>query len=186
VSNTADVRSRRAYFDCRFGQLHVRTAFPGTGGFDEFTTLLCIHPQGRSSRMFDEFLKIMGKDRSVYAPDRPGCGESDPGSRADAAAAGAAAAGAAAAGAAALSDLAADLRLRKIDLLGVDDGCAVAVELALLKPDLVRRVAFVSSAAVERASRLLQPSQVMKFPADAFENNLAGVVHAAGQFLNHR
>jgi pimeloyl-ACP methyl ester carboxylesterase len=176
VSNTADVRSRRAYFDCRFGQLHVRTAFPGTGGFDEFTTLLCIHPQGRSSRMFDEFLKIMGKDRSVYAPDRPGCGESDPGSRADAAAA----------GAAALSDLAADLRLRKIDLLGVDDGCAVAVELALLKPDLVRRVAFVSSAAVERASRLVQPSQVMKFPADAFENNLAGVVHAAGQFLNHR
>jgi pimeloyl-ACP methyl ester carboxylesterase len=176
VSNTADVRSRRAYFDCRFGQLHVRTAFPGTGGFDEFTTLLCIHPQGRSSRMFDEFLKIMGKDRSVYAPDRPGCGESDPGSRADAAAA----------GAAALSDLAADLRLRKIDLLGVDDGCAVAVELALLKPDLVRRVAFVSSAAVERASRLVQPSQVMKFPADALENNLAGVVHAAGQFLNHR
>jgi pimeloyl-ACP methyl ester carboxylesterase len=131
--------------------------------------------------MFDEFLKIMGKDRSVYAPDRPGCGESDPGSRA-----GAAAADAAAADAAALSDLAADLRLRKIDLLGVDDGCAVAAELALLKPDLVRRVAFVSSAAVERAARFVQPTQVMKFPADAFENNLAGVVHAAGQFLNHR
>jgi Tol biopolymer transport system component len=33
------VRTRRAYFDCRFGQLHVRTAFPTTGGFDE------MHPE---------------------------------------------------------------------------------------------------------------------------------------------
>ena len=176
MSNTADVRSRRAYFDCRFGQLHVRTAFPGTGGFDEFTTLLCIHPQRRSSRMFDEFLKILGKDRSVYAPDRPGCGESDPAPGADVGAA----------DAQAMSDLASDLRLRKIDLLGVEDGCSVAVELAVQKPDLVRRVAFVSSAAVERASRLVQPSQLIKFPADAFESNLAGVVKATGQFLNHR
>ena len=34
----ASVRTRRAYFDFRFGQLHVRTAFPTTGGFDEQVT----------------------------------------------------------------------------------------------------------------------------------------------------
>ena len=34
------VRTRRAYFDCKFGQLHVRTAFPATGGFDEGVTLM--------------------------------------------------------------------------------------------------------------------------------------------------
>ena len=38
------VRTRRAYFDCKFGQLHVRTAFPATGGFDEQVTLFCLHP----------------------------------------------------------------------------------------------------------------------------------------------
>jgi pimeloyl-ACP methyl ester carboxylesterase len=130
--------------------------------------------------MFGDFLKIMGNDRSVYAPDRPGCGESDPASGAELAA------GDAAAHAAAMNDLASDLRLRKIDVLGVEDGCAVAVELAALKPDLVRRIAFVSSAAVDGASRVAQPSQLMKFPADAFEKDAAAVARAAGQFLNQR
>ena len=176
MSNNADVRSRRAYFDCRFGQLHVRTAFPGTGGFDEFTTLFCIHPQGQASRIFDGFLKLIGRDRSVYAPDRPGCGESDGGESADVAMR----------DAQAMVDLAQDLRLRKIDVLGFEDGCAVAVQLAMLAPELVRRVAFVSAMAVEHASRVAQPSQLMKFPADAFATQVASVVKAAGQFLNQK
>src|SRR5579863_6266647 len=72
------VRTRRAYFDCRFGQLHVRTAFPTTGGFDEGVTLFCLHPEDGSSRTFNRFLPEIADDRSVYAPDLPGCGESDP------------------------------------------------------------------------------------------------------------
>ena len=186
MSKTADVRSRRAYFDCRFGQLHVRTAFPGTGGFDEFTTLLCIHPKGLSSRVFEQFLNIIGKDRSVYAPDRPGCGESDPGTADAAAGAAAAAAAAVVTDAQAMSDLAADLRLRTFDVLGLADGCAVAVELAVLKPELVRRVAFVSGTAVPGANRVAQPSQLLKFADDTFDSNLAGIAKAAGQFLNQR
>ncbi len=47
------VRTRRAYFDCRFGQLHVRTAFPTTGGFNEGVTLFCLHPNELSSRMLE-------------------------------------------------------------------------------------------------------------------------------------
>ena len=46
------MRTRRAYFDCRFGQLHVRTAFPATGGFDEQVTLFCLHADQSSSRVF--------------------------------------------------------------------------------------------------------------------------------------
>ena len=102
------VRTRRAYFDCKFGQLHVRTAFPTTGGFDEQVTLFCLHPSEGSSRTFDRFLPEIADERSVYAPDLPGFGESDSAARltfADAAGA--------------MSDLANDLRLRQIDVLGV-------------------------------------------------------------------
>src|SRR3984893_7718753 len=101
------IRTRRAYFDCRFGQLHVRTAFPTTGGFDEEVPLFCLHPLDASSRTFKRFVSDLADVRSFYAPDLPGYGESDPSptrSSADAATA--------------VVDLASDLRLRQIDVLG--------------------------------------------------------------------
>ena len=105
------VRTRRAYFDCRFGQLHVRTAFPTTGGFDEQVTLFCLHADQSSSRAFSRFLPEIADVRSVYAPDLPGLGESDPSPSSSFAEA-----------AGAVSDLADDLRLRQIDLLGIHSG----------------------------------------------------------------
>src|SRR5277367_1120540 len=123
------VRTRRAYFDLGFGQLHVRTAFPATGGFDEQVTLFCLHAEQGSSRAFVRFLPEIADVRSVYAPDLPGCGESDPAkspSVADAADA--------------ISDLAKDLRLRQIDLLGVRAGALIALALAATRPELVRRL----------------------------------------------
>ena len=113
------VRTRRAYFDFRFGQLHVRTAFPGTGGFDEQVTLFCLHSREGSSRSFARFLPEIADDRSVYAPDLPGFGESDPAPSATFADA-----------ARAVLDLTSDLRLRQVDVLGVGFGAAVALELA--------------------------------------------------------
>jgi pimeloyl-ACP methyl ester carboxylesterase len=86
----------------------------------------------------------------------------------------------------AVSDLAADLRLRTFDLLGFEDGCAVAVQLALRRPELIRRVALVSAGAVDPASRITQSSQFLQFPADVFATNLAGVARAAGQFFNQK
>jgi pimeloyl-ACP methyl ester carboxylesterase len=123
------VRTRRAYFDCRFGQLHVRTAFPATGGFDEQVTLFCLHADQSSSRAFVRFLPEVADTRSVYAPDLPGFGESDPSPAASSAEA-----------ASALSDLADDLRLRQIDLLGIHGGARAALELAAARPVLVRRL----------------------------------------------
>lgn len=126
------VRTRRAYFDCRFGQLHVRTAFPTTGGFDEQVTVFCLHPGGSTSRIFDRFLPFFAAQRSVYAPDLPGCGESDPGPDV-----------LPFTSALAVADLAADLRLPQIDLVGLQGGAEVAVELATRQPELVRRLVLV-------------------------------------------
>ena len=132
------VRTRRAYFDCKFGQLHVRTAFPTTGGFDEQATLFCLHPVDSSSRAFSRLLTELGDVRSVYAPDLPGYGESDASPTRSVAEA-----------AIAISDLANDLRLRQIDLLGVQYGAEVALALAAARPELVRRLVVMGARSAE-------------------------------------
>ncbi len=126
------VHLRKMYVDCRYGQLHLHTAFPSNGGFDELTPLVCIHPGPLSGRVFRELLPDLGQDRSVYAPDLPGCGESD------------APAGAPTIAdyAAAVGDLLDTLRLRQVDVLGYQTGSLVAAELALGRPEQVRRVVF--------------------------------------------
>jgi pimeloyl-ACP methyl ester carboxylesterase len=149
------VRTRRAYFDCRFGQLHVRTAFPTTGGFDEQVTLICLHPEQHSSRIFARFLPQIADVRSVYAPDLPGCGESDPSPASSVADA-----------AGAIADLATDLRLRQIDLLSMHSAGAIALELAAAKPELVRRLVLVGVPTADRLSQALQPSFVVRTPHD--------------------
>jgi pimeloyl-ACP methyl ester carboxylesterase len=145
------VRTRRAYFDCRFGQLHVRTAFPTTGGFDEQVTLFCLHPNSGTSRTFARFLPEIGDVRSVYAPDLPGLGESDPSPSSSVAEA-----------AGAVSDLADDLRLRQIDLLGMQTGGLAAMLLAADRPELVRRLILVAPAGGERLTSVKQPTLVMR------------------------
>jgi pimeloyl-ACP methyl ester carboxylesterase len=152
------VRTRRAYFDFRFGQLHVRTAFPTTGGFDEQVTLICLHPAHSSSRLFIRFLPQIADVRSVYAPDLPGCGESDasPDSSASAAAG-------------AVSDLASDLRLRQIDLLGVHGGANAALALAASRPELVRRLVLLGVPHAEALPTVKQAALVIKTRPDAAE-----------------
>jgi pimeloyl-ACP methyl ester carboxylesterase len=153
------VRTRRAYFDCQFGQLHVRTAFPTTGGFDEGVTLFCLHSREGSSRSFARLLPEIAALRSVYAPDMPGFGESDAAptaSHADAAKA--------------VSDLANDLRLRQVDLLGVRFGAAVALELAASRPELVRRVVLMGSPPLDRIPAVKQPCLVVKSASDGPED----------------
>src|ERR1700728_4025752 len=73
----AQPRVRRGYFESRYGQLHVHNAIPPGGGFDESTSLLCLHATPRSGASLLPLLGQMGMDRSVYAPDLPGYGHSD-------------------------------------------------------------------------------------------------------------
>jgi pimeloyl-ACP methyl ester carboxylesterase len=131
-------RLRRTYFEVRYGQLHVHHAIPPGGGFDESTTLICIHDRDSTARAMLPLLAAFGRSRSVYAPDLPGAGESDappPGQRESLVAA-----------VAALGDFIADMRLRQVDLLGVGAGAEV------------RRLALLGQASGGAAAR---PSQLL-------------------------
>jgi pimeloyl-ACP methyl ester carboxylesterase len=172
---TLTVRTRRAYFDCRFGQLHVRTAFPTSGGFDEQVTLFCLHPLDASSRTFSRFLPEVADVRPVYAPDLPGYGESDPSpSRGIAEAA------------IAISDLANDLRLRQIDVLGIQFGAEVAMELAAARPELVRRLVLAGVTAAQRLALIKQPRLIVDIAVrddDLFEPASQVFAKQIGPFL---
>lgn len=127
-------RVRRGYFESRYGQLHVHNAIPPGGGFEEGTALICLHGAQGSGRTFKGLLALLGRDRSVYAPDLPGNGESD----------GPAQALSVAEYAAAVGDFLDTMRLRQVDLLAHGAGSALATELALARGAQVRRLVLVS------------------------------------------
>jgi pimeloyl-ACP methyl ester carboxylesterase len=127
-------RLRRAYFDCRFGQLHLHNAIPSGGGFDELTAVLCVHASHETARAFVPVLGALGLERSVYAPDLPGCGESDPSLdqfRVEA-------------GINALADFLDSMRIRSVDLVARGDGAEIAQQLAKQRGAGVRRVVILS------------------------------------------
>lgn len=136
-------RIRRSYFECRYGQLHMHYAIPPGGGFDEATTLLCFHQSPMSGRVFRRFLAVVGVDRSVYAPDTPGYGESDAPS----------AAPSVADYADAMLDFLDTMRFRRVDLLGYHTGSAIAAEIAIARPALVRRLVLVAVPVLEEPER---------------------------------
>jgi pimeloyl-ACP methyl ester carboxylesterase len=130
LAQPAVVHVRRSYAESRYGQIHLWTAYPSGGGFDERAPVICVHHSGGSGRLFAPMLRELGHDRSVYAPDLPGHGSSD-----------------AASGKASVLDLAGaigdfvdSLRLRTIDVFGYQLGALIAAELAIARPQQVRRV----------------------------------------------
>jgi pimeloyl-ACP methyl ester carboxylesterase len=142
VATTAP-RVRRGYFESRYGQLHVHNAIPPGGGFDEGTSLICLHATPRSASSLLPLLGIMGMDRSVYAPDLPGYGNSDP----------PAAQPTIADYATAVGDFCTSMRFRQIDVLGYQTGALVAAEFALALPAVVRRVVLMGVPVPDEAER---------------------------------
>lgn len=159
----SEPRVRRGYFECRYGQLHVHNAIPPGGGFEEGTALLCVHGAGQTGRAFQRVLPVMGRDRSVYAPDLPGCGESDgPAARASAGDV-----------AAALGDFLDTMRFRHIDVFGFQSGCLIAAELAIARPQQVRRVVLMGippGAEGERLRQIGQPLLVARARDEMWES----------------
>jgi hypothetical protein len=133
-SPAAAPRVRRGYFECRYGQLHVHNVMPGGGGFEEGTSLLCLHDLAGSARVFARFLALIGTDRSAYAPDLPGCGESDPPPHP----------ATLANYTAAIGDFLDSMRFRQIDVLGLRGGALLATELAATRAAQIRRVVLAS------------------------------------------
>jgi pimeloyl-ACP methyl ester carboxylesterase len=127
-------RVRRGYFECRYGQLHLHHAMPPGGGFEEGTALLCLHDLPGSGRSFVPFLALAGRDRSVYAPDLPGFGESDAPQSApqlqDYVGA--------------LGDFLDTMRLRRVDLMGTRAGALLGAELAIARGTQIGRVVLLS------------------------------------------
>ncbi len=182
TTTSEEVRVRRGYFECRFGQLHVHHAIPAGGGFEEGTPVLALHAAGYSGHMFAGLLATLGRDRSAFAPDLPGFGESDaPGGLS------------VAEQAAALGDFLESMRLRQVDVLGWGHGARIALELAATRPG-VRRLVIAALAGAE-TPRLPQSADA----AEAFLRNvwageridcgadapLAAVIAACGERLRH-
>ena len=124
------VHIRRSYAECRYGQMHMVTAYPSGGGFDERVPLVCLHPSASTSQYFGPLLPELGRDRSIYAFDIPGFGNSD-----------------APTGefslteiAVLLGDFVESLRLRQVDVLGLQLGALTAIEMANQKPQQLRRL----------------------------------------------
>jgi pimeloyl-ACP methyl ester carboxylesterase len=92
-----------------------------------------LHHSPQSGRVFTALLDQLGRDRHVYAPDTPGFGESDPPPQfpevADYAAA--------------MGDLLDELGHVPVDLLGYHTGASIAVELALTRPQQIRRLVLI-------------------------------------------
>jgi len=143
-------RVRRGYFESRYGQLHVYHAMPPGGGFEEGVALLCLHDLPGSGRMFTGLLSHVGQERSAYAPDLPGFGESDappaPATISDYAAA--------------LADFLDSIRLRQLAVLGLRFGALLATELAIARPAQVVRVALASVPLLTESERQAAPVEL--------------------------
>ena len=169
-------RVRRGYFECRYGQLHVHNAIPPGGGFGEGTPLLCLHGAARTGRVFLRFLPHAGRDRSVYAPDLPGCGESDPPPQPaqleDYAAA--------------LCDFLDSMRLRRLDVLGYRAGALLAAELTRLRSPQVRRLVMVSVPVATAAAHAPSPGLAQAAAHYPWRERLSGLAAQQTLFVRPR
>jgi pimeloyl-ACP methyl ester carboxylesterase len=146
-SVTAKIPVRRRYVDVAHGQVHVRVAGAELTGRP---SVVCLHMSPASGLVYERFASVVGADRTVVAPDPPGFGASDPlppyptvGDYADVVAE-------------TIDAMGLDT---PIDLLVYHTGSFTAVELAVRRPKLVRRVVAVSMpvftiAELERLRRL--------------------------------
>lgn len=153
-------RLRRAYYDCRYGQLHVHNAIPPGGGFDELTSVVCLHEQGETGRVFLPAMQQLGARRSVYALDLPGTGGTDP------------APGTTPAEAAVhvVGDFLDSMRIRSIDLV-VRGGEAAAAALRLLEQRgaALRRIVVIDAPGVQGGTRVTVLSAAAATPARLVE-----------------
>lgn len=129
-----DVGIKRGYADSRFGQIHYRIAQPDNL-VGHKPPLVALHLSPNSGQVFSSFLPLVGRDRVAIAPDYPGYGMSDPieGEQriTDYAVA--------------MLDAIESLGLETpVDVLGYHTGTAVALEKALQRPELVRKVMLVA------------------------------------------
>lgn len=124
---------KRGFVDMRWGQIHYRIATPRIPALLQKTPLVLFHQSPLSSLEYGPLIAEMGRDRVVVALDTPGQGGSDTPS-----------------GEVSISAYAAEMVAalktlgfgphRPFDLLGNHTGTSIAMEAALLEPDMVRQI----------------------------------------------
>ena len=125
---------RRRYADTQFGQIHLRLL--ACSEVQPAPALVCLHPLPYGGSYFETVAPLMSGSRAICAPDCPGYGGSDAPSRM-----------------LSMEEIATvlhealatcgDAVPQPFDLLGFHSGCLLAVEMARLQPDRVRRMALI-------------------------------------------
>jgi pimeloyl-ACP methyl ester carboxylesterase len=129
-------RIRRGFVDGPYGQVHYRRADPPAGTKSRHAPLVMFHQNPRSSYEYEPLMALMATDRTCLALDTPGYGDSDlppapPGI-----------AGYAGALIAALEQLGFGKgRDGAFDAFGFHTGTFLASEVAVQRPEMVKRLA---------------------------------------------
>lgn len=125
---------KKGYVDGRYGQIHYHSAQPANSARDKPPVVL-FHQNPKSAEEYRPLLEVLGQDRLALAFDTPGYGESDrpgyPPSMTDLSGAMEDALVAMGYG---------DGGLGPVDVFGFHTGVYIASELAITRPDLVRRI----------------------------------------------
>ncbi|WP_405240753.1 alpha/beta fold hydrolase [Lentisalinibacter orientalis] len=147
AASVAQGECRRGYADSRFGQVHYHICAPAVTTASP-TPIVFFHQNPKSGDEYKFLLKEMGRDRTAIAFDTPGYGESDRPS-----------------GPPMMSDLAGAMadalvtlgygedQSGPVDVFGFHTGAFIAAELALSRPNLVRRVVLSGVAFRSEAER---------------------------------
>lgn len=134
------IQAQRLYVDGPYGQVHVREVKPD-GAASNKTPLICFHQSPLSGIQYRPFQDEMAKDRTVWCPDTPGFGGSDAPSDV------VTIADYANAMAVVLEQLGFGASGQgQVDVFGGHTGSVIGTELAISRPDLVRKIAFPSYA----------------------------------------
>ncbi len=149
----AEPATGRFYADTRYGQMHVHTARPA--GPAAAPPLVLFHQTPLSARMYSTVLPLLADGRVVYAVDTPGYGESDPPP----------APVAIEDYAAAVGDFLETLP-PAVDLLGYHTGALLATELALTRPEQVRRVVLIAVPLFDAERRSAYRAQETEYAED--------------------
>ena len=132
---TAQPQFSKAYIDLDWGQIHRLQAAPS---LVTEPTLVCFPPNPFSGNYYRQLMASLALDRTVVALDYPGLGQSDPSTAWRT-----------------VGDLAeimidaiesarlTDEQHQSIDVCGYHTGAMVAAEVAIRRPDLVRRVILI-------------------------------------------
>lgn len=146
---------RRGYTACRFGHMHYRTAGPDDEAIASGRpAVVMLHQNPSSGFEYEPLIAQLATDRTVYAFDTPGYGMSD-----------APDAPAGMAGyAAAFSDALDALGLETVDLYGFHTGTLLAAELAIARPETVRKAVMTGIPMYDAPTRAKKLADADHFP----------------------